>query len=96
MINSKEHKKNISDISIIKPNENLLDTSMQEPKCFLCNESGGEMHKVSTTISQQMFDSFYLMHKHCRNDANFSGDNLMFVKAVALAELVSYIWKNRL
>ena len=25
-----------------------LDTSMQEPKCFFCNESGGEMHKAST------------------------------------------------
>ena len=25
-----------------------LDTSMQEPKCFFCNESGGEMHKEST------------------------------------------------
>ena len=25
-----------------------LDTSIQEPKCFFCNESGGEMHKAST------------------------------------------------
>ena len=25
-----------------------LNTSMQEPKCFFCNESGGEMHKAST------------------------------------------------
>ena len=25
-----------------------LDTSVQEPKCFFCNELGGEMHKAST------------------------------------------------
>ena len=25
-----------------------LDTSIREPKCFFCNESGGEMHKAST------------------------------------------------
>ena len=25
-----------------------LNTSVQEPKCFFCNESGGEMHKAST------------------------------------------------
>ena len=38
-------------ISAIKPNELYrisLDTSMQEPKCFFCNELSGEMHKASS------------------------------------------------
>ena len=42
----KEHKKNISHVSTIKPKKSL-DTSMQGSKCFLCNESVGEMHKPS-------------------------------------------------
>ena len=31
----------------LSPRRNL-DTSMQEPNCFFCNELDGEMHKTST------------------------------------------------
>ena len=31
-----------------KKTRRSLDTLIQEPKCFFCNELGGEMHKAST------------------------------------------------
>ena len=49
----KRAQKRASDMSIQsspKKTRRSLDTSMQEPKCFFCDQVGGQMHKASTKI----------------------------------------------
>ena len=55
------------------------------------------MHALDAPCHRKCLIAFCnCMCKHCRDDANFSGDNSMSVEAVVLAELLSYIEESAL
>ena len=80
-----------------------IDSRIRECATKLCDNF--LLAKLATS-DMQVLDAQYhrkclialcnCMCKHCRSDANFSGNNSMSVEAVVLAELLSYMEESAL